>query len=313
MNLNAIDVNLLVTLDVLLREESVTKAAKVLGLSQSAVSHALGRLRELFEDQLLVRSGRAMVRTGRGEALMVPLRQALGQLEAVVSAGGEFDPCESEAEFRIAANDYGQFVLLPPLIEAVQAQAPGINLRVRELGSEPPTRRLAHGDLDVALTLGLPEHVPPSLYRRDLFKIDLVTLVREDHPQVGDEMPLDCYCHLSHILVSPLGDDEGVVDSTLRRMGRSRRVALVVPHFMIAPHLVASTDMVLTTARSVAESYAKFLPIRLLDPPLELERGTLSMVWHPRSHGDEGHRWLRRRIREVVSEANIMSGSAAGD
>ena len=104
------------------------------------------------------------------------------------------------------------------------------------------------------------------------------------------------------MLISPLGDDEGVVDMTLRRMGRRRRVALVVPHFMIAPHLVAATDMVLTTSRSVAESYAKFLPIRLLEPPLELERGTLSMVWHPRSHGDEGHRWLRRLIRQIAEE-----------
>jgi DNA-binding transcriptional LysR family regulator len=313
MNLNAIDVNLLVTLDVLLREESVTEAAKVLGLSQSAVSHALSRLRDLFDDELLVRSGRSMVRTGRGEELMGPLRQALGQLEAVVSAGGEFEPDTSEAEFRIGANDYGQFVLLPPLIEALQAEAPRVNLRVRELGSEPPTRRLAHGDLDVALTLGLPEHVSPSLYRRDLFKIDLVSLVREGHPKVGKTMELDCYCELPHILVSPLGDDEGVVDMTLRRMGRRRRVALVVPHFMIAPHLVATTDMILTTSRSVAESYAKFLPIRLLEPPLELERGTLSMVWHPRSHGDEGHRWLRRRIRAVADDSMPLSESRAGE
>lgn len=316
MKLQAVDLNLLVTLDVLLRTESVTAAAQELGLSQSAVSHALGRLRDLFEDELLVRSGRAMVRTGRGQELMEPLRQVLGQLEGVISGGGVFDAKTSEAEFEIAANDYGQFVLLPPLVEAVQAAAPGINLRVRELGVEPPTKRLARGELDLALTLGLPEHVPATLYRRDLFKIDLVTVVRQGNDRVGQTLDLDDYCELPHILISPRGDNEGVVDLTLRRIGRRRRVAVVVPHFMVAPHLVAVTDMVLTTSRAVASYFARFLPIRLLEPPVTLTRGTLSMVWHPRSHGDDGHRWLRRQIRTLASEraaAPVKADAADGD
>lgn len=309
MNLKAIDANLLVTLEILLRRESVTEAAAELALSQSAVSHSLARLRELFDDDLLVRSGRGMVRTGRGAQLQEPLRQALTQLEQVISRGGEFDPLKSTAEFSIATNDYGQFVLLPPLIEKLQKRAPGIDLRVRELGSEEPTMRLAKGELDLALTLGLPEHVPQTLYRRDLFKLELVSVVRNDHPAVGEKFDLDVFCALAHILVSPRGDDEGVVDVTLRRQGRKRRVAVVVPHFMVAPHLVATTDMVLTTARSVAESFATFLPIRLIAPPMELERGTVSMVWHPRSHGDESHRFMRRCIREVVEEERLSDGS----
>lgn len=303
MNLKALDANLLVALEVLLREESVTEAARELGRSQSAMSHALNRLRDLFDDELLVRSGRGMVRTGRGDELVGPLREALDNLEQVVTKGGEFDPEKSHASFEIATNDYAQFVLLPPLVERLQRRAPGIDLRVRELGSDPPTRRLATGEIDLALTLGLPEHVPESLYRRDLFQLDLISVVRRDHPVVGDKLELDVFCELSHILVSPLGDDYGVVDSTLRKMGRSRRVAVVVPHFMVAPHLVASTDMVLTTARSVARSFSDLLPIRLLEPPMELTRGTVSMVWHPRSHGEECHRWLRRLIRDVVAAA----------
>lgn len=301
MNLESMDLNLLITLDVLLREESVTEAAHQLGLSQSAVSHALGRLRDQFDDELLVRSGRKMIRSARGEELMEPLRKALLELERAVSAAGSFDPAKSEAAFELATNDYGQFVLLPPLIERIQSEAPGIDLRVRELGSEPPTQRLARGEIDLALTLGLPEHIPSSLYRRDLFQLDLVSLVRRGHPRVTGKLDLDLFCELSHILVSPLGDDEGVVDVTLRGMGRARRVAVIVPHFMVAPHLVAATDMVLTTARTVAENYARFLPLRLVEPPLQLERGTLSMVWHPRSHGEKCHQWLRSCIREVAT------------
>ena len=295
------DVNLLVALDVLLRKEGVTEAAREIGLSQSAMSHALGRLRDLFDDELLVRSGRTMVPTSRAKALREPLREALKRLEEVIALSPGFEPKTSQAVFRLATNDYAQFTLLPPLIERLQREAPLIDLRVRELGGDPPTERLATGAIDLALTLGLPEHVPSSLYRRDLFQLELVSVVRRDHPRVGDSLDLDIFCELPHILVSPRGDDEGVVDWTLERQGRSRRVAVVVPHFMVAPHLVATTDMVLTTARSVAESFAQFLPIRLVEPPLELERGTVSMVWHPRSHREEGHRWLRKQIEAVVS------------
>ena len=301
-DLKSLDLNLLVTLEALLRRESVTEAARELGRSQSAVSHALKRLREAFDDELLVRAGRGMARTRRADQLQEPLREALGRLEQVVASGGQFTPEKSRTVFEIAAYDYAQFVLLPSLIEKLQRRAPGVGLKARSLGAGQPMRSLLAGDVDMALTLGLPEEVPGSLYRRDLFQIDLVSVVRRDHPRVGETLDLDVFCELSHILVSHRGDDEGVVDYTLRRMGRSRRVAVVVPHFMVAPHLVATTQMVLTTARSVAESFAEYLPIRLVEPPLELKRGTVSMVWHPRSHGEESHRWLRRLIREVVDE-----------
>lgn len=307
MNLKSLDVNLLVALEVLLRQRNVTRAAREMSLSQSAMSHTLGRLREAFDDELLVRSGRAMVPTARGEALLEPLRAALERLEQVVAAPGTFDAGTVQSTFTIAANDYAQFVILPPLMSRLKERAPGVDLRIRELGSDPPTRRLATGRVDLAFTLGLPEQVPPSLYRKDLFQLDLVSLIRKDHPQVGESLDLDLFCELPHILISPMGDDEGVVDWTLERQGRSRRVALVVPHFMVAPHLVATTDMVLTTARSVAESFAQFLPIRLMDPPLDLERGTVSMVWHRRSHREECHRWLRDQIEETVIDAGVIT------
>lgn len=298
--LKSLDLNLLVTLDALLRRESVTRAAEELGRSQSAVSHALNRLRDVFDDELLVRAGRGMVRTGRATELMEPLNEALVRLERVVESSGQFEPAESRAKFTVAANDYAQFVIFPKLIDRLESEAPGVDLRVRPLGGEDLGDPLATGRIDLALTLGLPEEVPQKLYRRDLFKLDLVSVVRADHRRVGERLDLDVFCELSHILVSHREDEEGVVDMTLRRMNRSRRVAVVVPHFMVAPHLVATTEMVLTTARSVAESFAEFLPIRLVEPPLELERGTLSMVWHPRSHSQEGHRWFRRQIRGVL-------------
>lgn len=295
-NLRALDLNLLVVLEVLLRKESVTDAAREIGLSQSAMSHALGRLRETFDDELLVRSGRTMVPTIRAVALKEPLREALTALENVVASKKDFDPATTAAEIVIAAGDYAQFVLLPEVLKRFQSKAPGLNLRIRELGSSPPTERLASGEIDLAFSLGLPEQVPPTLYRKDLFQIELVSVVRKDHPDVGETLDLKTFASLPHLLVSPRGDNLGVVDQNLARVGLERRVALVVPHFMIAPHLVANTNMVLTSARRVVESFASFLPLRIFPTPMELERGTLSMVWHPRSHRDPLHRWIRAEI-----------------
>lgn len=312
MHINAIDLNLLLVLNALLRHNSVSEAAVELNLSQSATSHALNRLRELFEDELLVRSGRAMVPTARAEQLKAPLEQAMSQLVEAILPREAFDPARARGEFRLATNDYAQFALLPPLLEKLQQRAPGIDLRVRELGAEPPTERLASGAIDLALTLGLPQDVPETLYRRDLFQLELMSMVRRDHPQVGDGLDLDTYCALAHILVSPLGDGVGVVDLTLAKMGRKRRVAVVVPHFMVAPFLVAHSDMVLTTARSVAEKFAQTLALRLFEPPIDLVRGTISMVWHPRNHSEARQQWFRRQIEEVVAEQGLGATSAMG-
>lgn len=307
MHLSALDLNLLVALEALLRLESVTEAAREVGLSQSAMSHALGRLRDQFGDELLIRSGRKMVPTARAEQLFEPLQEALASLKQAISDPTPFEPAQAEEEFWIATNDYALFTLLPPLIKRLQLKAPRIDLRVRELGRGPLAERLARGEIDLALTVGLPEHVPDTLYRRDLFQLELVSLVRRGNPFVEDELDLDIFCELPHILVSPLGDSQGAVDTKLAELGRSRRVAIVVPHFMVAPHLVAATDMILTTAKSVAESFAQFLPIRVVEPPLELVRGTISLVWHPRTHREASHKWLRKQIEKVAMNGGIGS------
>ncbi len=300
IHLSNLDLNLLVTLEVLLRKEGVTEAAKELGLSQSAVSHALGRLRDQFDDDLLVRSGRSMVLTEKARALEEPLRRALKSLQDVVTPEEPFDPGTDAATVTIAANDFAQFTLLPALMEALQERAPKMDLRVRDLGGAAPTQRLAEGTVDLALTLGLPEHISPSLYRVDLFPIELVSVVRADHPRVEDRLTLEEYVELPHLLVSPHGDDQGVVDLTLRQQGLSaRRIALVVPNFLVAPFIVARSDMVLTTSWRVVERFAPVLPLRGVAPPLELTRGTVSVVWHPRSHRDRRHRFVRDLIREV--------------
>lgn len=299
VNVSAIDLNLLVALQALLKERSVTRAAEVVGLSQPAMSHALKRLREEFGDPLLVRSGRGMVLTPRGEELLEPLGKALREVECLFHPPREFVAAQSEQTFVIGANDYAQFVILPRLLECLSELAPGINVRVRELGRHPWATRLESGELDFVLTLGRPESVAETLYRRDLFQLELECMVRLGNSQVGEVLTLEQYTQLSHVLISQDGDDSGVVDWTLAELGLKRRVAVVVPHFLIAPHIVARTDLILTTARSVARIFSDVLPVRLLAPPLELGRGTVSLVWHPRMHADAGHKWMRSQIVHV--------------
>ncbi len=299
MNLSAIDLNLLVALQALLEERSVTRAAERVGLSQPAMSNALKRLRVELGDPLLVRAGRAMVLTPRGEMLIEPLREALHQVESIFSPPGEFVAAESEQTFVLGANDYAQFTIMPALLERLSLMAPGINLRVRDPGREMLRPNLESGVIDLALHLGRPAQVAETLYRRDLFQLELECMVRLGNPLVGDTLSVEQYAQMSHILVSQSGGDQGVVDWTLAELGLERRIAVVVPHFFIAPHIVARTDLILTTARSVAQVFEDVLPVRLLSPPLELERGTVSLVWHPRTHRDPAHQWLRSQIVHV--------------
>jgi DNA-binding transcriptional LysR family regulator len=299
MHLSSIDLNLLVALDALLTERSVTRAARRVGLSQSAMSHALNRLRETFDDPLLVRAGRAMTLTPRAQELAIPLREILARLEEVVAPPTPFDPATSQQVFRVAANEYPLFALMPLLTERMSRMAPRVDLRVRDLGQTPYLPRLESGEVDAALTLGLARHIPDTLYKLPLFELDLVCVVRFGHPRIKDRLDLDAFCQEPHVLISPAGDDQGAVDYALAELDRSRRVAVVVPHFLLAPHIIARTDYILTTAATVAESFRGHLPIRILPPPLELLRGVVHLVWHPRTHHDEAHRWFRRFIQET--------------
>ncbi|MFU8807289.1 MAG: LysR family transcriptional regulator, partial [Bradymonadaceae bacterium] len=210
MHLSSLDLNLLVALDALLEEVSVTRAAGRVGLSQSAMSHALGRLRETFDDPLLVRAGRGMTLTPRARELAEPLREALANLRQVIAPSQPFDPATSTQVFRVAADEYALFALLPLLVERLAKVAPKVDLRIRELGQSQSQHRLETGEVDLVLPLGLAEHIPQTLYRRALFKLDLVCVIREDHPRIGDTLDLDAFCAEPHMLISPRGDDVGV-------------------------------------------------------------------------------------------------------
>lgn len=299
MQLSAVDLNLLVALDALLRERSVQGAARRVGITPSAMSHALDRLRALLDDPVLVRAGRAMVPTPRAEALAGPLRVALDQVEALLRPAEGFDPARLARAFRLRVPDSLALALVPSLERILAAEAPGVDLHLQAVdGNTAAALRDGRTDMAVAIVAD----PPGDLHRRALLTEHFACVVRAGHPRVGATLDLDTWCALTHVLVSPRGDSRGPVDDALERLGRARRVGRVVPSFLTAAVLAANTDHVLTVSRRVAEALAGPLGLRVLDPPLALPPYTLSLFWHARDDADPAHAWLRGALVRAAEE-----------
>ncbi len=296
-NLHAIDLNLLLSFDALLEEGSVTKAAKRVGVSQPAMSNALGRLRRSIGDELLVRTKTGMVPTPRALELAGPVREALSTLERALEDRGSFDAATAERKFVLATNDYAEMVLLPALALHCAKYAPGVDLSVRALG-DLPSSALESGEVDLAL--GVFQDIPGSLRQQGLFKDRFVCVARKDHPEVQGTLSLEQYARQTHVLISPRGKGPGVVDHVLAQQQLQRRVAVSVPHFSVAPLLVAQTDHVLTLASRVACAFGAALGLQVLEPPLDLPHFTIRQVWHQRFQQDAAHAWLRRCLAEIA-------------
>jgi DNA-binding transcriptional LysR family regulator len=306
--LAGVDLNLLVTLDILLKEKNVTRAAARLGISQSAMSHTLRRMRTLFDDPLFISTPRGMVPTPRAQELAAPVERMLKDIEHLLDQP-RFDPSTSRRKFKIIASDYTQLVLLPPLLRHLAMHAPGIDIAFRTARGEL-SRLLERGDADLAI--GIFDADLTDGFRQELFQDDFVCLVREDHPVASRRAPLtlERFLELSHALVAPRElEDTGIVDTVLDKLGKKRRIALSVPHFMIAPYAIAGSELVLTIATRIARVVEKPFHLRILRPPLELPSFTISQYWHGRQHHDPAHVWLRGVLRQLCQEEH---GAAQG-
>lgn len=288
--LNQLSMRHLLAADALLETGSVTHAAELLGLTQSAVSHTLRGLREIFDDELFVRVGAEMVPTPRALALRVPLRRALSELERAVSAPVEFDPTTEERTFTLAMADSFALTFLPQLLAIVRAEAPLVNLDIRPPVTSRRGGAVEQGDADIELNVGVDV---PTMRMRILDTIEFACIVREDHPDVGETLDLETYCALPHALLSPSGRGRGIVDDVLDQLGLARRVMLRIRFFMAAPVLVASSDLILTGPKQLLVAMAESAKLRVLDPPFEIEPSTIQLLWHPALHDEPAHRWLR--------------------
>lgn len=294
--LRRIDLNLLVTLDALLSEHNVTRAAERLHLSQPTVSVQLARLREVFGDPLLLPGPRGMRPTARADELREPLRQALESLTQAVAPSSPFNPTQASQTWRVAASDYGESTILLPALAGLRSAAPGTRLAI--LGLSPPTlaRQAEQGEIDLAFHIS--DDASQGLRRRSMFTERYVLAGRAGHPRLARRPTLAEFCELDHVIVSPVGGGfHGGTDTALAELGMVRRVALSVPHFLFLGSVLASTDLVaMVPSRLVRDNKA----LQVVEPPLDVPGFEMLMLWHERVHRDPAHQWLREHIAKSV-------------
>ncbi len=293
MDVSKTDLNLLVTLDALLDEQSVSRAAKRLFLTQPAVSAALARLRKLLNDPVLVRHGSRMVMTSRARALRAPVREILASIERTFEPPTPFDPGRSTRTFRIATTDYAELTVFPQLMRRLRRAGPDLQVELWAL-DDRVDERLADGSLDMVVA---DDWSIRHLKRRSrLFLERFTCLVRRGHPRVGKRMTTRRFLAERHALVSSRGRVPGVVDFALDAIGHVREVALTIPHFMAVPAIVAETDLIVTLPSRVASYFGSWTSVRALKPPVDIPGFHLSLATHRRSDGDAGIAWVTSEL-----------------
>lgn len=311
INLRNIDLNLFVVFEALMAERHVSRAAERIALSQPAMSNALARLRQILDDPVLVRTSRGMQPTPRALELREPIREALRQIEHTLSSPARFDSATAEHRFVIGASDYMEFLALPPLVKQIQAEAPGIDIVIRSLQIAPPHEGLDSGELDVAF--GFFPDLPKRLRRQYLFTEHLICTVRRGHPRVGERLSLEQFVELPHLFVATRSGSMGEVDRALAEQGLKRRIACTVPHFLVAPFVVAESDLILTVNTRIAQTFARQLPLKLLKPPVALPDFSISMAWHPRNDKDAAQVWLRRKLADACQDVQAEAVFEGGE
>jgi DNA-binding transcriptional LysR family regulator len=299
--LSNVNLNLLVALDALLSTRSVSDAARRVSVTKSAMSHSLAALRALFEDPLLVRVAGRMVLTPHAESLREPLGRVLGGVTQMLAGASAFEPKKAERRFVIAAPDFFATLILPPILEVLSEEAPGIRLSIVPSARRGNAWMLENGELDLAL--GAVVDDAAGIHRSVLCTEAFACAVRRDHPEIGQTLTLEQYSRIPHLVIA-LGDDERPtwVDEALAKKGRSRRVALHVRYFMAAPLIIARTDLLLTAPAMLLAYFEQLVPLKVLKPPLALPSYPEEMYWHERYAADPAHTWLRELIQRVTAK-----------
>lgn len=297
MDTKRLNLNLLVTLEALLSERNVTKAAARLHLSQPAVSSQLSHLRRLFDDPLLIPVQRGMTPTAKALELLEPLRQALDQVRGTVAAHRSFDPAKARLIVAIACTDYLQAAIVKPLVLELRKKAPGVRVALRNLDLSLLESQMERGEVDLALMT--PQAAPGSLRARPLFEERYVLIGRRNHPRLRSRIRVEDFARLEHVIVSIQGGNFTTpVDHALSAFGYRRNVVLSAASFLFVPEIVIQSDFVaLVPERLVRERVGE---LTWVDPPFPVEGFTVGMVWHERAQGHNGQRWVRETIAALM-------------
>lgn len=291
------DLNLLEALAILLEERHVSRAADRFHLSQPAMSRVLQRLRETFDDELLVRTRRGYEPTSRGQQIQSELADLLPRLEALLR-GDAFDPATANGHFRVHCTDYATSLLGPTLFPRLFREAPGISLSVAPLGDQSFTD-VEQGRADLVVSGVV---APRSLHWETLFEEDFVCLLSRDHPVTAEQLTLDEFTAYPHVVITILAGGQTMVERRLDEYGLRRPTGLRVPYFSAAAAAVPGTELIATLPRRAALAYADDPACRVAAAPAELPSFPYGIAWHPRVDTDPAHRWLRQVVRETVAQ-----------
>jgi DNA-binding transcriptional LysR family regulator len=295
VHLRNVDLNLLHALHALLEERQVTRAAKRCFLSQSAMSRALERLREMFGDVLLVRSGRNYERTVRGESVLRELESLMPRLEAMVR-GEQFDPARSRVRFRVAMTDHAAMVLMPPLVQRIRRAGADVNVHA-SAWNDLVHEEIVAGRIDTALSAETP---PPTLESEVLYEEDFVCLISRAQGTHPRRFTLKQYLNLPHAIVETWEGQQTPVDRPLADLGLKRHAVLRIPFFVPTILSIARTDLVITVPRRLAKIMAPIANVWVVEPPREIKGLSYFMAWHPRLAAEPAHTWFREQIRAVA-------------
>ncbi|WED21365.1 LysR family transcriptional regulator [Vibrio sp. JC009] len=310
MNVHRVDLNLLVYLDVLLRERNVTRSADQLGVSQPAMSNALKRLRDLFNDPLLVRTNEGMVPTERALKLQPLIRNALANVEKAVQPASEFNALESDRVFRIMVSDYSEATLIVPLLERLSTQAPNIRLDIMT-PSDVNYQDVEQGLID--LVINRFDTIPQSFHQTTLWHDTFSCVFSRDNP-IAENFNLDTYLQAQHVWVNKTGMGTGVgvnpgdiqklgwVDSALMRIGKTRDISVFTRHYLSAVLFAQQKNLILTIPSKVAHTQKHNPDLIVTKPPFNINLLEVKMAWSPLLQSNPGHQWMRRLIKEVATE-----------
>ncbi|MFN3714714.1 MAG: LysR family transcriptional regulator [Alcanivoracaceae bacterium] len=314
MNVGRVDLNLLKYLDVLLREQNVTRAAEQLGITQPAMSNGLKRLRELFNDPLLIRTSDGMTATERALELQPMVRQVLSQTELMLTPDEAFRPEQSRRVFRIMTSDYAEATLVPHIVRRLRAEAPHLILDFLT-PSDVSYTDMEQGRVDMAINRF--NEIPQSFHQVTLWRDSFSCLLNRDNP-ISRGFNLDAYLGAQHIWVSKTGFGVGFgmnpeklgglgwIDQALMRIGKSRKISIFTRHYQMPALLAMNNDLVATLPTRVARMQAQNSSLVIKEPPFPIPEFELKMAWSPLLHHNAAHRWLRKLIQEEAEHIAAM-------
>ena len=300
MDLEEIDLNLLVVFKHMLTERSVSRVAQTLELSQPAVSNALNRLRKLLGDPLFLRTPHGMEPTPLAEQLSESITYALGMIHSALNQRSSFDPATSTRGFVIGMTDIGEIYFLPPLIERLRRDAPGVAISTVRNATANLRDDLESGKVDLAI--GLLPQLKAGFFQRRLFSQRYVCLMRKEHPLNKRRISLAEFSKADHLLVVSEGTGHGKVDEILKRSGIERRVVLTIPHFVAMGHILQAADLVATVPERLAQRMVQPFGLATVPHPAALPEVAINVFWHAKFHKAPANQWLRSLVFELFSD-----------